>query len=386
MHSGRIEVLDSLRGVAAMQVVFNHFLIVFPLFFEATLHLASNQPLMAKLMVYTPLHILWAGHEAVIFFFTLSGFVLSLPYVNRNPLFYRPYLIRRFCRIYIPFFTLISLSLILYKRGLGFFAIPGVSCWTNSFFSKTITWREMLKIYTGFDDIYTYNLAPTVWSLNHEMRISIVFPFLANMVVKLNWRENLGMGFLLAALGGGLINEKILSAGELNRTFFYTSFFIFGALLAKHRDWVLGAIGKYNGGLRTLFLASALILYNIRWSGLVEEKSSFSPVGHEVFCDLSVGLASLYFIGASLGWKLNKKNFVQGTFLWIGKISFSLYLIHPLILFMSIYYFRHFLPIIISDFLGLSFAIFVAWLFYRWIECPSTQLGKKLSKHSIFTG
>ncbi|MCB9988463.1 MAG: acyltransferase family protein [Rhodospirillales bacterium] len=70
--SQRFHGLDSLRGIAALVVVFNHFYGVIPA-------LASSEN---WLFSYTPLHTLIAGRQAVIIFFVLSGFVLSLPYVQ----------------------------------------------------------------------------------------------------------------------------------------------------------------------------------------------------------------------------------------------------------------------------------------------------------------
>ena len=71
----RIAALDGLRGLAAATVAIGHGLDVFP-----TVWLASNHgPAAGALgwLTYSPLHLLWAGHEAVILFFVLSGFVLA---------------------------------------------------------------------------------------------------------------------------------------------------------------------------------------------------------------------------------------------------------------------------------------------------------------------
>ena len=45
-----------------------------------------------------------AGHEAVIFFFVLSGFVLSIPFYRRF-VPYTPWIIKRCCRIYLPYYS-----------------------------------------------------------------------------------------------------------------------------------------------------------------------------------------------------------------------------------------------------------------------------------------
>jgi peptidoglycan/LPS O-acetylase OafA/YrhL len=92
--------LDALRGVAACTVVLHHLAQAYS--FESPWYL---RPLVA-------------GHEAVILFFTLSGFVLSLPFWNRGsngP--YGQYLIRRFFRIYVRC-TLAECTACLYRSTL----------------------------------------------------------------------------------------------------------------------------------------------------------------------------------------------------------------------------------------------------------------------------
>ncbi len=66
-YGQRILAFDSLRGLAAVVVVFCHFRLAF-----------TNAP---------PAWFIWplfAGHQAVTVFFVLSGYVLSLPYWDKS--------------------------------------------------------------------------------------------------------------------------------------------------------------------------------------------------------------------------------------------------------------------------------------------------------------
>ena len=238
--SGRIEVLDSLRGIAAAQVLFHHFLSLFPVFFAA-ICFAPGLPLGVNLLAYTPLHLVWAGHEAVIFFFTLSGFVLALPYMEGRPAPYGAYGIRRFFRVYVPYFTLITLSFFLYKLQGTSNAIPGASVWLNSIWSTPISWKEVAKLYCLLGDVNSYHLSPTIWSLNHEMRVSVFFPLMALLVFRAHWALSFVWGTGLA-LVGGVWTPSFLTWEDLNKTVFYSSFFIYGAALAKYRGPITQAV------------------------------------------------------------------------------------------------------------------------------------------------
>src|SRR3982751_1870787 len=101
--SGRIEALDSIRGLAALAVLLGHIL--------NTVLWPGN----ANWASYPFINIFFDGRPAVTMFFVLSGFVLSRPYLPslnqpartiHVPTFY----LRRFTRIWIPWFFVFCLS------------------------------------------------------------------------------------------------------------------------------------------------------------------------------------------------------------------------------------------------------------------------------------
>src|ERR1700704_3301212 len=91
--------LDSLRGVAALTVVFHHFSRI-------------CSPRVIYFLDRTPFRLLVAGHQAVILFFLLSGFVLTLPYKKNDRLNYGPFLVKRVCRIYLPYLGALALAIL----------------------------------------------------------------------------------------------------------------------------------------------------------------------------------------------------------------------------------------------------------------------------------
>ena len=85
--------LDAMRGIAAVCVVFHHWRLAF---YAGVLH-----------FWLVPI---FSGTQAVMLFFVLSGFVLSLPYLDGKRRPYWPYLIRRFWRIYVPFAAAVGIA------------------------------------------------------------------------------------------------------------------------------------------------------------------------------------------------------------------------------------------------------------------------------------
>ena len=119
--------LDSLRGLAAITVLNGHYLNLFKVKQGPFVGLGEKVELAHK----TPLFALMAGHESVMLFFVLSGFVLSLPFLNGRTVNYGSYAIRRTFRIYVPYLAALALALVcnvLIYRG----PIPELSEWFNT--------------------------------------------------------------------------------------------------------------------------------------------------------------------------------------------------------------------------------------------------------------
>jgi Acyltransferase family len=141
-HTGRrIVALDGLRGVAAIMVLLHHALLMLPQFadYEWYSRLSARLSLGEFLLLRTPLRLVWAGQERAIMFFVLSGFVLSLPWLNGKPQSYGRFLLGRFCRIYPPYLaamTLAALGSIL----MGGHVLPKASVYFNEL--GWAVWRQ----------------------------------------------------------------------------------------------------------------------------------------------------------------------------------------------------------------------------------------------------
>ena len=88
----RYEELDALLGIAALSVVLWHFVC-------ATYTIPDQSARSFIMSLYFLVH----GRAAVILFFILSGFVLSLPFLREPRPGYAGFAVRRICRIYLPY-------------------------------------------------------------------------------------------------------------------------------------------------------------------------------------------------------------------------------------------------------------------------------------------
>ena len=215
--------LDSLRGLAALTVVFLHFSRICS---PRVIHIFDN----------TPLRLLVAGHAAVILFFLLSGLVLTLPYKKNGRLDYGPFVLKRVCRIYLPYLGALAFAILcdLHFSSRNSFE----NSWTQLTWSAPVTTSLVVQhiLFLGNYDWSQFNTA--FWSLVYEMRVSLVFPFLALAVLRLRavWvilsEAALSVVcYALAFLFSTILHLSSRSAAISSmRTLHYAAFFLIGSL------------------------------------------------------------------------------------------------------------------------------------------------------------
>lgn len=371
----RYEELDSLRGLAALAVMIGHFFLVFAPMAQNTSSLAFLEyPL--NLLKYTPLHLFWGGHEAVIMFFLLSGFVLSLPFFSNRQQSYTVYLIKRICRIYIPFVVALFVA-ILMREAVYVTKLTELTPYYNNLW---VIPPDLASIVHHLLFIGNYNSTrydPILWTLVHEMRISLIFPFIMIMIVKGGWKLGLPL-----AIGLSVGAEYLLGAFEMRYmtnyavTLHYTSFFIIGALLAMNREALKKLYTRMNGWWLTLLFAAAVCGYSLKWIGYGSEfQQWFQP--HRGDWPIAIG-ASLFIVAAISSARLSKQ-LQRKSLLFLGKTSYSLYLYHMIVLLSLVHLLNGVFatPVIVVLAFVLSFA--AAALSYYFVELPSIRLGKLIT-------
>jgi len=281
------------------------------------------------LLHHTPLAVLVQARGDVLFFFVLSGFVLALPFF-RGTVCYPQFVTKRVCRIYMPYYAAIALAVagaLFASRG----GIPSLGPWFNAQWTTPITPSLLAQHALLIGSFRTMALDGAIWTLAHEMRISLVFPIVALLAVRCNWKACLGTAALLSAVYVGLVHFFPRVYGGCLASVHYTAFFVVGCLLAKHHALLTGAVARLSRPARLGLLSGAVMLYTLEfWLPLPQ------AYGLWVLSDWApVAAASMFIILALAPGSLARFLKWQPMH-FIGEMSYSVYLLHiPILLSVS---------------------------------------------------
>lgn len=394
--SNRFKELDSIRGIASFTVVLHHCLISFSIFYAALYHNEINN-IFVQVFTNSPFHIIWAGHEAVILFFVLSGFVLSLPYLNNSSLSYRSYILKRFLRIYPPYLANVMISAILFLSLKHHFHTE-LSGFFNAMWARPFSLKEVISylIMTGYD---TNNLDTATWSLVHEMRISIFFPLIMLFILRFDWKKSFIFGLSSSIFLSILFLEVTHRISNymlyflltsISDTFYYTGFFILGAILAKGRNAIQKVFLQKNIIAKLFILICGIIFYTFEWTipgigSLGQSTHTLILFGERFLIDWAIAFGvSIFLIFAtnSHGFKTVLHN---KLFEFLGKISYSLYLIHPIVLVTYVNLVKNFLPKETLIVFVPIISLITATILYKFIEKPSIQIGRKFNNRKTIS-
>lgn len=353
MNSARVTQLDGLRGMAALAVVVCHALSTFPGIGSVFSNRFSGLNSLESWLVYSPLHVLWNGNAAVHIFFVLSGFVLILPFARPGSTAgWAPYYAKRLLRLYLPVWGSIVLAVVLMM------IIPRASSPDQS------TWANMYAIAPSADAAFkdalllldASGINTALWSLKWEVAFSLLLP--AYVFFALRWRSlwQLKIGFaLLLTLIGAWRNLEWLS---------YLPIFAIGAILGAERDRIRDLTRRLPSFFWIFLAALGLLLSNAEWI------SPGQPtLGVRSVITAGATLIVLSFVSWTAAEKLGNTTLAQ----WLGRVSFSLYLVHLPIILGGVTLLRSVsLPLAVV--VSVATSLILAELFYRYVERPAHVL------------
>lgn len=360
MGKERYQSLDSLRGIAALSVVNMHVLGLWPWFWSQS---SSAGITLENVFKFTPISILFDGREAVIFFFILSGFVLSLGSSKG----YGVFMGKRVLRLYVPF--LISLVFSVVLRLLAPLPRPGLSDWIYNQWVNGVSVHSVLQ---NLLLVYPYNtdgINPVYWSLSIEMRVSLLFPLLVYLVGRMGTQGVLRLiGVLLAT---NFVVDMYHASRYLDNfpdTLGYTAIFLVGILLQRHRQLLSQPVPNWA---RFSLLAVGLFLFSFKWLLLPPSAIVDSPVTNTLAVAAGAAMVMVWALkgGGSrfLGWS---------PVVYLGQVSYSLYLVHFPLLLLLVSWLHPMLPTTLIASLVYVLAFSAASVFHRYIEIPSIQAAR----------
>lgn len=397
--AGRLVWLDALRGFAALCVVFDH---------GSTLLL-----LPVRSFLYQWLNL---GQYGVFVFFLVSGYIVPASLERKGSV--RGFWISRAFRLYPMFLVALALSAAAYLEGLGTIANAG-----RHPAAALLGWVFMLQ-----NVVAGINVPVVVWTLSYEM---VFYLLLAGLFAwgihrRSSWYAT-GFAVGAVALGGILPMAAFGSwsryggAHQLPLNATVDALLVVGLGLAVlARSWLAKA-GATLAALVALVLVMFNQTYPYPWSGCVILALMFTgtviyraeqgQVSRLTAAAVAVGVLALTtFAGIWHGaqqhenhhWQLQWATSVLlagATFgiglalrrvriprwcAWLGMISYSVYLLHPLVFdayrAIPVLHRKHTLPDQYLFFAGLLVVIIgMSALTYYFIEKPMQRLGRRVA-------
>ncbi|NLN43797.1 MAG: acyltransferase, partial [Methanosarcina sp.] len=371
----KITYLDGLRGIAAVNVMIMHFFIVFLPAMIYSDRMPSHLGNFEQVFSNTPLGLIGAGNFSVCIFFILSGYVLTQKYFktkDKNIIISGA--VRRYIRLFIPVLAAILLSYLMASAGVFHYYIETVTISGNNnyagywIFTPNIADAIKQAVWgTFFAGEDTYN--PVLWTMTIEFYGSMLVFAMAFLFGQQRARWT----FYLAAA-----------------VFFFNSYylaFIIGMGLADTLNSKISIFKTGNKIVLGIILISGLFIgsYPV---GTVTNDSLYSFLNNGIFQTPKLtyhilGAGMILYVLLNSQWLQNI--FSSQLLIFLGKISYSLYLIHFLVissftcaLFLFLYQvFPYVVAILISCIVSVLLLIPLSYLFYRYIDIAGVQLSKR---------
>lgn len=347
----RIVELDGLRGIAALWVVFYHLW----------------GAIQRRDVAWVPDAVgdfFHAGFLGVDIFFVLSGFVItySVAGLPITKTFVPRFILRRSVRIDPPYWAAIVLA-------ISFMILKNMLFPSESVELPSLT--EVVVHIFYLQDLLGYgNISSVFWTLCLEFQFYLIFAVFYHVTSQCTVR----MKTVLMPLFVGL--ALILCGLTPVLRFSTPEWLIPGTLLPYAYEFIIGVLAYHcvTGRVRYRSLLVATLL-------MVAVTTVFKPV----YYGLAPALTVLVIVLARewRGVSLLKRGWVQ----LLGRVSYSLYLTHAVVGWVTISLFSYLLRGFDSGWVtagifasGLVTSLIFAYVFYRLVEEPSLKLSRRLKK------
>lgn len=316
--------LDSIRGIAAISVVIHH-VILMKIFLAA-----FPSPAWIDCAFFRD------GGFLVDLFFVLSGMVMSLSYVQSDfgQFSARGFTVRRLARIY-PLHFVMLLAMLLFRLvriGLvdaGLVAAVPVGVEVNNAYSFFLNVTLLQSV--GLVDYLSWN-APS-WSISVEFYTYLVF---AGLLLLAQQRGSLRWLYAGSAVLVGLsLVVLVRERPDLGAQFDFGIFRCFiGFFIGTMTVWAVSRIRTKPTPFVQGTLQAIVLVAVIAHVALIEPYPGISfaaPVTFAVFLGLLLAFPDAPIVPKAL---------TARPLIWLGKRSYSVYMVHALVVLMAEYFIR----------------------------------------------
>jgi peptidoglycan/LPS O-acetylase OafA/YrhL len=333
----------ALRALAALIIVWHHFALYAPLANWAA-------PLLGGVLTWLETH---ARSTQV--FFVLGGFVMARSLAERTWTLRRlsALLSRRYCRLGLPYLAVIALVIPVYAFARSW--VP------DNVIGGSISFPQLLAHLFFLQDILGYEaLSAGLWFVCINIQLYALFAFLL-------WLRDgpaqskldiLGLaGWMLSAFS--LFYANLMPGWDVWAVYFFPYFFM-GIIVCRATR---PGAGQLEFWLYQAMFAVAMYL-EWRW------RLAVAMLVGWLLLSLQLNFATRWPANAAV--------------LWLGKISYSLFLVHfPALVFIAAIWTRHDWTSPEAASLGLfvafALSLALAAAFHRWIEAPSAAASRRIA-------
>ncbi|MGG5194217.1 acyltransferase family protein [Citrobacter sp. S5] len=346
--------IQILRGIAALFVVCFHFR-------YAVNDIYAQKDIGNRLFEF--------GSFGVDLFFIISGFIMAMSARKNENL--SEFFIKRFFRIYPLYFVVLTLYILL---SFNEYSFPQI---IKSYLLVPIDYKSEMPY-------YGYSIMAIAWTLTYEFW----FYFIFGISKKLSYKNKFIISSVILSAPVIFVNginidafhaNYVLNWGVFNNIQFITNPVVYNFILGILSFNICVFVSKHKELLRPVLslVLPLLLLYGV--IGVV----SIRGMGHGInqwgwYCFIivtSIVISEMYF----------KDIYANSKMVYLGEISFSIYLIHPL-LFILVNSYHPFIDVFnsLSGFTRLSclvaFVICISHIVYRLIELPTHNIGKEIAR------
>ncbi|MFD1720096.1 acyltransferase family protein [Amnibacterium endophyticum] len=363
----RLLALDGLRGVAAFVVVLHHLMLI-----ALPVSGPSGEPVPFTgwwWLERTPLKLLTAGREAVVVFFVLSGLVVVLPALKRVDFSWPGLIASRFVRLFLPAWAAIafaSLLLVVVPRVPQ--QVTGGS-WLARQVPHDWTWPTLVGQWSLMIGGVPQN--NVLWTLRWELAFSLVLPAFVVLAALLGrwWLPTgvLALGLAVAGTVGG-----IDALG-------YLPIFFLGTLIAV-RLLSLERWSETRSARRVLAvvlpISAVVLVLEFLLAPVVPQGTDAAHAVRGIELLGAVGIV-VCAAGAT-----RFRTVLEGPVpQFLGRISFSLYLVHlPILATLAFLLGDWNWPVVGA--IGVPLALLSGWGFYRLVEKPLHRVARRAKKNA----